>query len=295
MCIRWLIPTLALFGALLPTAGLAQSTAGPRQPDRVLRPCALTEKCVVRSVGDFNGDGIDDLLFEVVNQNSRAIRRFELVLGPYEARGAEAADTPLKPTTTFPLPLSRKISVLPAQDINSDGVDDLIFFAILFEFGDKAHVFNGGPDVRVRVAAGHSDRIVLNASFGATMLAQSWRRSDLDGDARPDLVLAQQPADSAPPSRSDPREAKQPTVTTGTPILMFRGGDGYETEEVLDAEDRPASATWRDPASHLWGVGDFNGDGITDVLLGSDPTDLTESRFPVVFGPFTSGGAAKAL
>ena len=41
---------------------------------------------------------------------------------------------------------------------------------------------------------------------------------------------------------------------------------------------------WNDPEKVLWGVGDFNGDGIDDILLGG--RSVRDFFYPFVFGPF---------
>jgi hypothetical protein len=171
------------------------------------------------------------------------------------------------------------------EDIDEDGIRD-----VAFEFGGMAHVFRGGPDVAERLARGASSRVLLNTSFGAAVVSRGWRKADLDGDGRRDLLVGSRlPVPTTAGRHRSGRDRVDPFAVVQAPsVNLYRGG--RPDSLVLDAlADEPDEA-WRAPSLLVWGIGDFNGDGLDDVLLGPSPF-MPEMAYPLVFGPFTSGGA----
>ena len=183
------------------------------------------------------------------------------------------------------------------QDVNQDGVADLGF-----GFSDKTHIWLGGRNLPARVKANHSDRVYLQAGFGGTSLSGSWRVTDITGDKVPDLILTQRShAQEAAADRPVPApivlgggqtDAVLPGAITGgglevltEPVKIYAGA--RTTKNILNlAEDEP-DAIWQDPSLDLWLIGDFNGDGQDDLMMGS-PGQSGTSAYQVYFGPFTN-------
>lgn len=201
------------------------------------------------------------------------------------------AFTPL-PKSLFDRPTSSFI-----QDVNQDGVLDLGF-----GFSDKTHVWLGGRNVAAHIKANRSDRVYLQAGFGGTSVSGSWQVTDLTGDGVKDLILTQRSgAAIAAADRPVPApivlgggaiDAPRPGAVTGggrevqtEPVKIYAGA--RTGKDILNlAEDEP-DAIWQDQSLDLWLIGDFNGDGHDDLMMGS-PGQSSSSAYQVYFGPFTN-------
>jgi len=168
-------------------------------------------------------------------------------------------------------------------DLDGDGIAD-----VGMDFTDKTHIWRGGPDLGDRLLAMHSSRAFVRAGYGMAQANHSWRPADLDGDGTRDLLVTLRPPVPLVPEeevqRSDDPRGPRPVVETPSaqPLHIFR--DGRVDDTVLDITREPADAVWTDEQQALWAMGDFNGDGLADLLLGSPPGS-GEASFGVVFGP----------
>ncbi|MBK6768007.1 MAG: VCBS repeat-containing protein [Ardenticatenales bacterium] len=162
-------------------------------------------------------------------------------------------------------------------DLNGDGVLD-----IGFGQADKTHVWLGGSDVSARLLEDRSDRIFLGAGLGGSMANRSWTPTDLDGDGHRDLALTRLRSTAA--STKDPSgRVTFESISPTEPLHVF--AQNRDTDEVIDVTSDAPDAVWGDASVTLWALGDFNGDGLDDVMLGS-PASAVESMYPVIYGPF---------
>ncbi len=174
----------------------------------------------------------------------------------------------------------RALVPMPAQvvieDIDGDGVKDAGI-----EFAGKTHLFHGGADIASRARINHTSGALQMLGFGAMPLTHSWRQMDLDGDRVQDLLLSQ-PISSAQLSCPGGCEESGLSAIGGQPIYGYTGSQ--RRADVIDARLDEPDLLWHSTGNVAWGGGDFNGDGMDDLLLGSAP-GAHDFIYSLVFGP----------
>jgi len=276
---------------------------GAIEEDAVIGGLGQCERSLA-GVGDVNGDGLRDLITRrclsegVPDQLGVVLGQDEGLRGFVQLRGAipdRPPPDPGQPRRPPPVPgyyrppdamigstLFARIPTTLIEDFNDDGVDD-----VAFEFSDKTHVFLGGEGIADRILDGRSDRVMLRAGTAGMAISRTWRRFDVDGDGERDLMLTLIPDDRlADPFNERQGNAGSMIGTDFEPIHVFTS-DELQQRPVLDLARTAADHVWdADATIQPWALGDFNGDGIEDVILGSLPGLVQESIFPVLFGPF---------
>lgn len=183
---------------------------------------------------------------------------------------------------------------MTSGDFNGDGLDDI---AIGAPFGDgpaddrpdagEVYVLMGDPELghnvrEIDLTRQAADLTVYGQS-GGDLAGFALGAADVNGDALDDIVIGAFWADGPQDARADAGEVYVIAGATSLP-------------EVLDlAEDRPATTVYGalrgDRLGEEVGAGDFNGDGIDDLILpapfaaGSRETADSAGQTYVIVGP----------
>lgn len=247
---------------------LAQRTQIPDAPH------SNDSKTMGSTVGDFNGDGVNDIAFGVKVNGDPSASAIYLMLG--DGSGG------LTPSTGNPYPVGQPggyIDALKATDFNGDGNDDLA--ASVSGTYDAPPAQNGGSiqtwlgDDEEDMVANPPATIVRND--GDEVRPDNVRVGDFDGDGNQDLAWFEIFQPNGPPEWR----------------MMVAKGDGSGGFTVDD------KAPWVFPDAGGYAIGfvsgDFNADGAPDFAMSSwnstgglffleNQTDLGTDRDSVDFG-----------
>ena len=195
----------------------------------------------VAGAGDVNRDGRPDLLVGAPGQTvgGRANQGQAYVLSGADGRLLLTLDNPIPQANA-----AFGAAVAGAEDVNGDGLPDLLVGVPeqdeRFRDQGQAFVFSGA-DGRLL--------LTLSASQGCCRFGRAVAAAgDVNGDGAPDLLVEDD--DSA------------------GDVQVFSGADG----SVLRTLDSPPGATRFGEA--VAGIGDVNGDGAPDLLVGAPTTNV---------------------
>ena len=246
----------------------------------------------VSGAGDINGDGIDDVIIGASDAGGSAGESY-IVFGKSSGFSANFNLTSLDGNNGFLINGINATdwsgySVSAAGDINGDSIDDVIIGAYaaepygLFDAGESYIVFGN--------SAGFSasfDLASLDDSNGFQINGidvgdkSGWSVSgagDINGDGIDDVIIGAYYAD--PYGLSNAGESyvvfgRSTSFSSSFDLADLNGSNGFKINGI---------DTWNLAGHSVSGVGDINGDGIDDVIIGAPSVLSSTGESYVVFG-----------
>jgi hypothetical protein len=302
--VRGLLATLSLLAVLMASAGCGgedepppttpTATAGVSQPSpSTIDLATATADLTVfggdaddyladrfsLTQGDFNGDGIADILVGAPkadgpdNERTNAGEAY-VILGSSDIGGTVDIARDQHDFTVIGANAGDNLGfVVASGDVNDDGIDDILVGARFAHRPDggptnagEAYVVFGSPDLSGTVdsALDEQDFTVLGTK-GSDYLGYALASGDVNGDGVDDIIVAAPGADGPDNQRPDSGEAY---VVLGSPELRGTIDVGQQQQDftILGAEAD-------DFLANFAASGDVNGDGIDDILLGTHTAD----------------------
>lgn len=209
-----------------------------------------------RSEKDFNGDGFDDYAIAAPATDEDSLRDKGRVYVYFGGPGAPSSSpAAILRGTRADDNLGAEIS--PAGDFNGDGFADLVVHVRALSTPQRAEVYLGGaggffnetPAIRLEGVSGRMENQV--AGIG-----------DFDGDGFDDIAGVVRGA-----------------VSSDYDLCIFRGGSSGELNRCALRLLPERAGEWY--GTKFSGIGDVNGDGRSDIIVGSSNAQPT---VPVTFG-----------
>ncbi len=214
----------------------------------------------VAAAGDVNGDGFSDVIVGAWQANNGHAGEGQAFV--YHGSASGLASTPSWTGESNQAFAFYGWSVATAGDVNADGFADVIVGAISYDNGQtdegRAFVYHGSASGLALTPAWTGESDQASASYGWSVATAG----DIDGDGYCDVIVGAISYDNGQESEG------RAYVYGGSPL-------GLAATPELTLESNQASAEF---GVSVATVGDVNGDGFADVIIGADLYDAGQTN-----------------
>ncbi|MEX1026764.1 MAG: integrin alpha [Candidatus Paceibacterota bacterium] len=244
----------------------------------------------VTSLGDLDGDGVNDLAVGASNDNADGFSRgaVHIVLMNSDGRAKSsvriASGAGGGPVLTDQAHFGSSVASL--GDLDGDGVNDLAIGALGDDTGGAVYVLLMNSDgtaksnLKIANGTGGGPDLTNSGSFGASVTSLG----DLDGDGVDDLAVGEDLDDTG-------------GINSGAVYVLFMNSDGAAKSSVKISHGTGGGPTLADLnffGSSVAAFGDLDGDGVNDLAVGAYGDDTGgDSRGAVHVLLMNSDGTAK--
>jgi hypothetical protein len=215
------------------------------------------------SVGDFNGDGIDDLASGAIETATNDGKVY-VIYGRSRAAWSSitnASQANVKVTGDVDSHLGNKVGL--EGDINGDSYNDLLMGAEYWGASDegRSYILFGVNNNSIDITVASVD-VIINNNFGAgvSALGDDVYIADVAGDSYPDILISVGDWLDANPGQSR--------------VIVFNGSASFPTGTINASTANAIILANGDTDFEGFGyavrAGDINGDAKKDLLVGSD-------------------------
>jgi FG-GAP repeat len=259
----------------------------------------------VRAAGDINGDGVDDLIVGAFFTDAAASNAGSsyVVFGKRTPFSASLSVSGLDGSNGFRIDGNSEqdysgVSVGAVGDINDDGFDDVAVGAWGTDPNSSVYVIFGrqspfAATLSVSDIDGSNGFRIESPGSTAFFGIHVAKAGDVNGDNKDDLIITAPSEDQTGTNSGSAYVVfgKSTPFSAIFPITDLNGSNGFRIDGVAAADRLGLISV---------GAGDFNGDGLNDVMIGAyraDNTGNSSGSAYVVFGrsSFTPALALSSL